>query len=61
MVRVWLEEGLTDNFRASIVGTLDIERPAEVVERSAASPQQACAVMSDWFERFIRAHDDGRD
>ena len=52
MVRAWIEEGTGEGFRVRILGRLDIERPDEVYERAAATPEQACSLVCEWLEAF---------
>lgn len=53
VLRAWQEGDAADTFRARIIGTLDVERPGEVVERATASEDDACAAVADWLAAFV--------
>ncbi len=54
VIRVWVEPGTGDGFRARITRTLDLESREETVT-AAASPAEVTAVLVDWLDAFVAA------
>jgi hypothetical protein len=54
VIRVWIEGGGDDGFRARISATPDVSRP-ERTTFAAGSLEDVVQIVRDWLEEFLEA------